>query len=152
MRWVVGIGLSLTLCFALAESASSGAIGDPFTPGACADIDVSGDAMSDPNDAFSGAPSLEACEKLCDKAARQCRSYVKDGVTCLNRYSKQSRGWDDANCEIIYDDDPDSRRMCKESAKNQHEFEKELIAAFRDEALSDCDDWGTTCSQSCIVF
>ena len=150
MRWVVVTCLSVALCFAFAGTASSGALGTPFSSDVCAEFNPAGESMADPNGLYSGVGSTDLCEKLCNKATNQCRSYVKKSISCFKHYVQEQLGWNKQNCDVIYDEDPESRKLCKEEAKDSSNESKELIELFHDAGLEECDEWGEDCSSTCL--
>ena len=150
MRWGVGIGLSVVLCLALAQSASSGAFETPFAQTVCAAMDVAAESMDDPNNVFSGAGSTQECEKLCNKAVKQCRGYAKDSAGCLRRYVKEWNGYTNQNCDVIHDGDSEAKKACRQDAKETLQGQKQLIDGFLDLASEGCEDWGMVCIADCL--
>ena len=148
MRWGVGIGLSAVLSLGLAGDASSGALANPFEEQVCADLAVT-ESMDLPDTAFSGAGSSQLCQKLCNKAVRQCRGYAKDSASCLRRWVQGLHGYSVENCDVIHAEDPGQRKECKQNAKATLDAQRGFIQGFLAQSLDECEDWGTICAENC---
>jgi hypothetical protein len=135
---------------AFASPARAGSVIAPLTTAACGDMDVADDAMNDPALVFSGAPSVNECEKLCKKARQQCISHMKKNASCLTSVANEQVSYGQKNCEFTNETGAEVRE-CKQSIQQLGDAFKDDVKAARELQQEACDEWTDACIASCQV-
>lgn len=114
---------------------------------ACASMAVAGN-MQDPNTVttFSLA-GPEGCVKLCKRATKECKSYVKDALSCQQRHTDDDKDYNDKTCEVLFEGS--DVKTCKKSVSSSIKDLKDVLKATRDTQDAACEQWGTTCQTVC---
>jgi hypothetical protein len=150
MRSIFGLALLVGLVFAFSGAARAGDFSPPVNTNACGEADVAGDAMTDPNLAYTSAATPELCVKLCGRAGSVCRVYVNDVFACYLRYLANARTFGKLNCESS-NVDPAAVKLCKQNTVTAVANAIVAVKGDREEAALDCLTWRDTCQAACLA-
>ena len=151
MRSIFGLAVLVGLVFAFSGAARAGDFSPPVNTNACGEADVAGDAMEDPNLAYTSAATPELCVKLCAKAGKVCRVYVNDVFACYQRYLANARTFGKLNCESANAGNPDAVKLCKQNTVSAVAAAIVGLKSDRENAALDCLDWRDTCQAACVA-
>lgn len=151
MRSISILALLVALGFAFSGSARAGDFSPPVNTNACGEADVAGDAMEDPNIAYTSAATPELCVKLCERAGKVCRVYVNDVFACYLRYLANARTFGKLNCESANAGDPDGVKLCKQNTVSAVAAAIVGLKGEREEAALDCLAWRDSCQAACVA-
>jgi hypothetical protein len=102
-------------------------------------------SLSDPNGFYAGAPK---CEKLCAKALKDCKQYVKDAAACENAEINDDASYAKTECEVESEHGQETT-TCKTEVEQEHGGDHTASRADRDTALAQCNTWANTCKATC---
>jgi hypothetical protein len=143
---------SLAPLFAVLASVSFGgiaaaqaAVGSPFDDSVCKNpLEVTA-SLHDPNAIYASAPK---CEKVCKKALKDCKQYVKDAAACEKSEINDDASYEKTECEVE-NEHGTATKTCKTEVEHAHGEDHSTSRADRDAALGQCDAWANTCKATC---
>ena len=138
--------LALAASLGLAGLASAqGSVSSPFDDSVCmSPLDVT-ESLVDPNAFYADAPN---CQKLCTKAVKDCKQYVKDAASCEKAEIKDDASYAKTECEVEFEHGTETT-TCKTEVEHSSGDDQAAAQADRNSALQACDTWGATCSATC---
>ena len=145
VRWLVA---SLVFGFSIALSglaSAQGSVSSPFDDSVCMSPSQVTASLQDPNGFYAGAPK---CEKLCKKAFKDCKQYVKDAASCQNAEINDDASYAKTECEVEFEHGSESK-TCKTEIEQEHNSDHSASRSERDAALGDCGSWAATCQATC---
>src|SRR5262245_12913494 len=122
-------------CLGLVTRAQAGPppLPNPFDSEICGDL-FSTNFMDEPNGlVFNGAGSVKVCEKLCKRAASDCKAFARNETACWLEFYADSQSYESASCEATLEGA--EAKMCKASTKASANILKADIKADLQEAL-----------------
>ena len=137
--------LALFASLSLTGVAAAQTAVSPFDDSVCmSPLDVTA-SLHDPNAIYAGAPK---CEKLCKKALKDCKQYVKDAAACENAEINDDASYAKTECEVEHEHGSETK-TCKTEVEHAHGDDHSASRADRDAALGQCDTWANTCKATC---
>ena len=137
---------SVLLSLASTAHAARPAVGSPFVMGECKFPTEVTQGMADPHGWFSAAPH---CLALCRKALGQCEQLVKSSFNCQIQWLNLTFGYDRKQCEVEFAGNGAMIQSCKSERTSVQQSQRSDIVEGRDEAITACEDWDTTCERTC---
>ena len=97
-------------------AAAQTAVNSPFDDSVCmSPLDVTA-SLHDPNAIYAGAPK---CEKVCKKALKDCKQYVKDAAACENAEINDDASYAKTECEVEHEHGTETK-TCKTEVEHAH--------------------------------
>jgi hypothetical protein len=142
---MTALKLALVASIAFTGSAAAQTVSSPFDDSPCMSPSDVTATLHDPNGIYAGAPK---CEKLCKKALKDCKQYVKDAAACENAEINDDASYAKTECEVESEHGVEVK-TCKTEIEHEHGDDHSASRSDRDSALAQCDSWANTCKATC---
>lgn len=141
----LGVCLVFAAVIAVSGAASAQGVSLPFDDSVCmSPLDVTG-SLHDPNGFYASAPK---CEKLCSKALKDCKQYVKDAASCEKAEIDDDASYEKTECEVEFEHGQETK-TCKTEVEDSHGSDHATSNSNRSAALAACESWANTCKSTC---
>ena len=141
----MGVCLVFVAALAVTGVASAQGVTSPFDDSVCmSPLDVTA-SLQDPNGFYAAAPK---CQKLCSKALKDCKQYVKDAASCEKAEIDDDASYQKTECEVEFEHGQEVK-TCKTEVEDAHGGDHATSNSNRNAALAACDSWANTCKSTC---
>jgi len=138
--------ISALLLLASTGGAAIPPVRDPLNATPCISPGAISGYLDDPNGFYHAAPS---CKAMCKKAEGDCKQYVRLSFSCQTSWLADEISYEKKNCEAIYGAGTSDARTCKSGLDADAKADRLDFMAGRDQALTTCEDWDSTCESTC---
>jgi len=136
----------VALIASLPVLARAGTLSGLTTADSCAYPFVSS-AMAPVDYFFDAGPKV--CKSLCQRAASQCKGYVKGYASCAGASYKNGNHYALENCALV-SASPAALHDCRDAVNASYKAQKGDLAELASGQVDACAQWGKDCVAACV--